>query len=394
MRILLYSQHVLGIGHFFRSMEIARALHRHEVLFVEGGDPLPGYVSPSHVTRMGLPSLMMDAEFSAVHAGKGAGQEDDVEALKARRSRLLMEAFRRFRPDVFMTELFPFGRKAFRFELMPVLKVIRDDGLPTRVVCSLRDILVEKRDQEAYEEGVLRVLNEHYHLLLVHADPRVIALEDTFERFDRIAVPVHYTGFVVRQDAVREAPCGEKREDVSRGEANLFTIVASSGGGKVGADLLFAAIRAVKLLARGNVRLRVFIGPFMEEADRLLLADAAAEDPRISVEPFSLHFTEVLREASLSISMAGYNTCMDILNTGVNALVYPFPQNREQAMRAHRLEELGRLRVIRSLEAKDLASLIESTLAPTSSAPLHRRALELNGAARTAQLIADELKHP
>ena len=46
-----------------------------------------------------------------------------------------------------MLELYPFGRKAFRFELDPVLEGIRDRSLgPCRVVCSLRDVLVEKKN--------------------------------------------------------------------------------------------------------------------------------------------------------------------------------------------------------------------------------------------------------
>ncbi|MEN6483377.1 MAG: glycosyl transferase, partial [Syntrophobacteraceae bacterium] len=142
MRILLYCQHVLGIGHFFRSMEIARGLHRHEVLFVEGGDPLPGFVPPDHVRRLILPPLMMDSEFQTIQAfGR------DPETVKEERRRLLMQSFLEFSPDVFITELFPFGRKQFRYELMPILHRIRDRHPSTMVVCSLRDILVEKKNQ-------------------------------------------------------------------------------------------------------------------------------------------------------------------------------------------------------------------------------------------------------
>ena len=37
--------------------------------------------------------------------------------------------------------------------------------------------------------------------------------------------------------------------------------------------------------------------------------------------------------AALSISLAGYNTLMDILATRTPALVYPYMANREQNMR-------------------------------------------------------------
>ncbi len=95
MKIMLYSQHILGIGHFFRSMEIARALHGHEVLFVEGGDPLPGFAAPPHVRRFMLPPLMMDAEFKSMEVREGS-----IEGIKAARAKLLIEAFRDFAPQV------------------------------------------------------------------------------------------------------------------------------------------------------------------------------------------------------------------------------------------------------------------------------------------------------
>ncbi len=75
MKIMFYSQHVLGVGHFFRSMEIAGALHRHEVLFVEGGDPVPGFTSPGHVKRLFLPPLMMDSEFRTMETRGGSLDE-------------------------------------------------------------------------------------------------------------------------------------------------------------------------------------------------------------------------------------------------------------------------------------------------------------------------------
>ena len=166
MKIMQYCQHVLGIGHFFRSMEIARALHRHEVVFVEGGEPLAGYLAPAHVRRAFPPPLMMDADFQL-----GETAEGEVEVIRDRRRRRLRELFRQFQPDAYIIELFPFGRKSFRGELLPILKLIREDRMDTKVICSLRDILVEKQDQEAYEERVVKTLNENFHLLLVHCRP-------------------------------------------------------------------------------------------------------------------------------------------------------------------------------------------------------------------------------
>jgi predicted glycosyltransferase len=368
---MLYSQHVLGIGHFFRSMEIARALNRHEVLFVEGGDPLPGYAPPPHVERFLLPPLMMDAQFKAMEVREG-----EIDETKSARKKQLMDRFLAFGPDLLITELFPFGRKQFRFELMPVLQAIRQRGLPTKVVCSLRDILVEKDDQTAYETGVLEVLNSYYHQLLIHSDPKVIGLEETFQRVGEIRIPIHYTGFVARKPP---EPISTKTRR---------TILASSGGGRVGVDLLAAAILAVQRLEDQDVELKVFAGPFMENGDRGYLEDLAGRDARTGLHPFSPDFLAEMAGADLSISMAGYNTCMDILSTGIKALVYPFPQNREQSLRAGKLEALGILNILKDLGADTLRLAIRKAL----DRPVCRAATapDISGASTTALWVENE----
>jgi predicted glycosyltransferase len=365
MKIMQYCQHVLGIGHFFRSMQIAGALSRHEVMFVEGGEPLTGYVAPAHVRRAFLPPLMMDADFTMNEIAA-----DAVELIRERRRRQLWELFQQFQPEVLLIELFPFGRKSFRGELLPILQLIREKRLATKVICSLRDILVEKQEQAAYEAGVVRTLNEYFHFLLVHSDPRVIALEETFARTGQIQIPVVYTGFVVQPAVPRPPASGGK------------TVVASSGGGRVGVDLLAATIKAVRSLPHEQLCLRVFIGPFMQPADQAWLADLARPDARVGLQPFSLDFAGELAAADLSVSMGGYNTCMDVLSTGIRALVYPFRQNREQTLRARKLEALGFLQVLPALDEQALAVSIHEALEQRPAPP--RLVPDLHGAAQTA----------
>jgi predicted glycosyltransferase len=372
---MLYSQHILGIGHFFRSMEIARALHGHEVMFVEGGDPLPDFTTPTHVRRFFLPPLMMDAEFKSME-----GRNGSLDEIKTERTRLFLEAFLDFAPQVLITELFPFGRRQFRFELMPVLRTIREQRMPTKIVCSLRDILVEKDKQSEYEQWVLDILNTHYSLVLIHSDPRLISLPETFTQVDKISIPIRYTGFVTRPlPAVRREP-GKK------------VIAASSGGGKVGADLLAGTIMAVQSMPDQSVCLRVFLGPFMEQGDQDFLAQLAKKDIRTTLHPFSSDFLAELMAAELSISMAGYNTCMDILNTGVKAIVYPFPQNREQTLRAKRLEGLELVKVIEALDPESLCDAIGGALGKVWPPSSPKRLIDLAGAAKTRYLIEELLR--
>ena len=374
MKTVFYSQHVLGVGHLFRSLEIAAALAPDEVVLVPGGRALD-LALPANVRHAPLPPLMMDADFAALHAENGR----DPEAVLAERRETFFELVRAEAPDVLLVELFPFGRKRFGFELLPVLKAVQDGGLPPmRCVCSLRDILVEKDDQAGYEARVLKTLNTYFHGLLVHTDPRVVRLEETFSRAGDIAVPRADTGYVA---AAPEPGSGERL----RSELGITgpLVVASAGGGSVGQALLAAVLEASALLAADAPHtLALFPGPYADSEALAALRARAAALPHVLPRGFSTRFPAWLDAADLSLSMAGYNTTMNLLAAGTYGLVLPFAQNREQAMRAGRLEALGALGVL------DEADLAPPRLAARMAEALSRDAsgagVDLDGAAASA----------
>ena len=380
MKIIVYCQHVLGIGHFFRTLEICRALKRHEVLLVTGGPRVDAAV-PAQVRMVRLPGLQMNREFQGLHPtapGKSVGQ------VKTERQEKLFSLFEKERPDIFLVELYPFGRKAFRFEIDPVLKGIRDKTLPpARVICSLRDILVERgTDAPKYEARIIETLNGYFDGLLVHADPGFIRLDETFSRMDDITVPVAYTGFIAPTP-----PSGAR--DRMRQQLGLRAdeqlIVASAGGGKVGDRLLTSVLDALPLMARKDrACLHVFTGPYLDQPVFDHLKTIAG--PRVRIERFSKDFLSYLAAADLSVSMAGYNTTMNILSTRVPALVWPFPLNQEQGLRARRLAELKALTLIDEIDLRPdrLAALMDRNLSKHPEPGLH---LDLDGAESTARRL-------
>jgi predicted glycosyltransferase len=384
VKIIIYCQHVLGIGHFFRTLEICRALDQHQVVLVSGGPETPAPLPP-HVRRLQLPELAMDQAFQNLHATDGRS----VAQTRAGRRAMLEHLFREETPDLFLIELYPLGRKAFRDELDPLLAQIKDGRLPPcRVVCSVRDILVEKEDLARHEKRAVDTLNRWFDALLIHADPDVIRLDATFGRMDAIRIPVAYTGFVA--SPVR--PAGERAAwKAARGiPPEQMLIVASAGGGAVGYPLLNATIRAIPHLPEDRpMQMHVFTGPFMEAQDVQRLKRRA--DHRVCIHRFASDFPAWLQAADLSISMAGYNTCMNILATGVSALVHPFAQNREQGLRATLLADRGCLGV---LSTEDLDPLrLAGRMARQLRVPRRGGAcpVDIDGAAHTARWITDTL---
>jgi predicted glycosyltransferase len=302
----------------------------------------------------------MDSGFSTIFPTE---KNRSLEEVQEERTNLLYSLFEKTTPDLFMVELYPFGRKRFHFELLPILEAIRrGDFGSTRVVCSLRDILVEKDDQEFYEHRVLDILNKYFGALLVHADSTLVSLDETFARTADIKIPVVYTGYVTARPSGDDGAHIRKRLEL---QENELLIVASAGGGRVGADLLRAVLDAHTRLAEfRQLRLCVFTGPFMPEGDFSALEGKATSVPGVHLSRFTTEFLSFLAAADLSISMAGYNTCMNILAAEVPALVWPFGQNREQRLRAQKLAARGGLKLLsqEDLEPSRLAVLMEKAL--------------------------------
>ena len=380
MNVVQYCQYVWGMGHLFRSVELARALCDHRVVLVAGGQEV-ALDLPGHVDLVRLPALFMDEQFTTLIPGL-AGRS--VESLQRERREALAALFDRIRPEVLIVELYPFGRTAFGFELEPLLTAIRRGAYGrVRTVCSIRDVLVEKRDPRAYEARVLDRLNRCFDLLLIHSDDRLLPLDETFSRFEDIRIPKVYTGFVApRPDPAKGV---QLRRDLGLQPGEKL-VVASCGGGRAGYRLLKPVLTACRQLqGRRRVRLCLFTGPFMaEEEFRDLQAMAGGG---LVVQRFTPRFLDHLSAADLSVSLAGYNTCMNLLATGVPALVLPYAGQREQPLRVAKLKPHLPLEVLGEddLEPGRLVRAIERGL------ELKRQnaaaAFNLEGAATTARYL-------
>jgi predicted glycosyltransferase len=307
-----------------------------------------------------------------------------LDRIKEERQVRLFTLFKKEAPDLFIIELYPFGRKAFRFELDPILEGINKHRLPDcGVVCSVRDILVEKEKQEKHELRAILTLNDYFDAVLVHSDPSLVKIGETFLHIDEVEIPVVYTGFIAPKP---ESPC---RTTVRRQlgiAADDKLIIASTGSGSVGGPLLESVIMAFKLLRIETSRkiMRVYTGPFMPKSDVDHLKCLAV--PEIMIETFTSHFLSYLSAADLSISMAGYNTSMNILAAKVPALVWPFSENQEQRLRAERLAGLGALRVLddEDIHPDRMAAIMTQTLA---SPPRVAADVNLEGAENTAKWL-------
>lgn len=364
-RVFFHVQHLLGIGHLKRAATICRALVQSglEVTLASGGARVPGVVPPE-VKLVQLPALAAaDVTFKHLvdEAGKPIGEQ-----WKRMRAARVLEAWREARADVLIVELFPFGRRQLRFELLPLLEAAGD----ALVVCSVRDLLQSRPSREAEAVGLVE---KYFDRVLVHGDPSVAPFDRSFAAAGRIAHRLAYTGYVVD----RELPSSGSDPDPGKGE-----VLVSAGGGAVGRRLIETAIAARPLTRLRDRTWRLIAGM---NADYL---DAIGPREGIVLERFRNDFTMLLRNCELSISQAGYNTVLETLQARARAVVVPFSQGSEteQGMRARLLAERGLIEAVdeKTLSPERLAAAVDrAALRPRPAAP----GVDLEGARRSAALI-------
>jgi predicted glycosyltransferase len=381
MKILFYCQYVWGMGHLVRSLEFARALSGYAVTLVAGGQDVDVDL-PSNVQYVKLPVLYMDEQFTTLIPGDPTKSVADIQQA---RKHILYDLFRCKQPDIFIVELYPFGRSIFGFELQPVLENMRSGKFGTvKAVCSLRDILVEKKDPAAYEERVIQQLNRYFDALLIHSDERLLRLDETFSRIRDIQAPVVYTGFITRQTDPAAGAKLRRELGISAGQK---LIVASAGGGRSGYKILSSVLDACELLRdRLPIRLEIFAGPFMENEEFLKLEGRSA--PGIRVRRFTRQFQDYLYAADLSVSLAGYNTCMNLLVTQVPAIVYPYLRQREQPIRISKIKNFLPLLVLNDgdLRPDRLSEHMDHMLAKKRGCKT--LPIDMNGAVNAAEFLS------
>ncbi|AWN34569.1 glycosyltransferase [Methylobacterium radiodurans] len=367
MRVLIAVTHLLGAGHLTRAAALARAFAAagHDVVLASGGAPAP-LVRLAGVRLVQLPPLhVRGTAFSDLRDADG--QPADAALLDRRRS-MLLGALAESAPDVLITELFPFGRRALAGEFLALVEAARARAARPLVLASIRDILVAPEKPGRVAETHARVA-ALYDAVLVHADPALAPLDASWPVDTGLAPRLRYTGYVDEGGAVPEA-------------AERAGILVSAGSSAAGLGMLAAAAEAAR--RRPDLGWRILVGHGVPEADFSALG---AGLPPGTVERARPDYRALLARAALAVSQCGYNTAVDLLATGTPAVLVPFEAGREteQRLRAERFAERGLARVL--AEAGLDADALLRTIAEAPRAPLPPHGLALDGAGRTVALV-------
>jgi len=371
-RVLFYVQHLLGVGHVMRAATIARnmCVAGLDVTVVLGGSKvLVADFGPADIIH--LPPVRSDgSNFKVLLDENGVEIDDDF---KNRRRDELLNVYASLKPNVLLVELFPFGRRQLRFELLPLLAAARESS---KIVCSVRDVLVPMKKPKRIDEIIDTAL-AHFDQILIHGDKSVIPFTETFPRATELHHLMSYTGYVVDDNGLPDIDTGTDE------------VIVSVGGGAVGETLLRTSIAARPLSASADRPWRLLAGRHLPKPvfDDLKATAGAG----ITIEWARHDFRALLRNADLSISQGGYNTTMDVLQAGCRNVIVPMAEadESEQSLRASKMEAKGLIHMVRAgdLSPKNLAAAVNKALA--APPPPILSGINLGGAQRTAQIVTE-----
>lgn len=332
-RLLIYSQDGLGLGHMRRTSAIASYLLD---ICADGcaltlSDSPLGQFFPTAVNHdyLKLPSIIKD--------GPGQWRPTRLPLAFSRiqqmRQELILTAAVHFQPNLVLVDHMPHGTLG---ELLPMLKVLRYQHPTTKIVLGLRDILdapqvVTERWQM---EGAYSALEEFYDMVLIYGMREIFDMGIHYHFPQTVSRRFRYCGYVCPPHTTRKQ---QALPDTVNRDPSVGTkvIVVMAGGGADAYPMMSATLDALpQVCADQNCHCLLITGPFMPPELRLDLQQRAAKLPS-TVLPSVEDTYSYLQRADLIIAMAGYNTTVEILQTGKRAILIPRRgPSAEQRMRA------------------------------------------------------------
>ena len=330
--ILYLYETATGLGHQRRASGIVNQLFEDgfEVTVASGSFVKPEEYFHSGINLIRLPTNRKNVggkfHYYDEHNNLVLDEKFDLNSWKAERKKAIEDIASHKKIDALIPEWWPFKRIN---EFSGVVQQIEESqerhfGQKPLIFSSIRDVLSridldEPDNDNAQARRAVEILNNRVTAVLVHGDPHLVTFPETFALADDIKIPLFYTGYVVR-DADR--PAGS--------DGRSKKVIISSGSGDLGHHVLNAAHSA---RGRTDIALHNWtyvLGPRIGESrDKLHClkevftppANGLYQVPQDECIEDTSDLPQWFRHAAFSISNAGYNTTMEVLSSGVPAVL-------------------------------------------------------------------------
>jgi predicted glycosyltransferase len=336
LKILIYAQDTLGLGHVQRCTTLARALLARRpdaAVLLASKSAWPATVSlGERFDFLKLPAQL------TLRASSDADRAAERSAIRAMRRDLLRDAVLHLRPQLIVVDNEPLG---YGGEMAAAIATA-DSG--ARVVFGMRDVMDDpERIAEQWEElEVIGALEERFDRILIYGHPAVFDTLATYGLPTSVAAKARYSGYLCSPH--EDLDPGSLR--ASLGVDSEPLLLVTGGGGQDALPLFSAALGALPLLAADpKPRALLVTGPFMPAGDRARVE--ALADPRMCRIRETMDVVEAMAAARAATTMGGYNTLVEAVMLGRRPIVVPrATHKREQLMRAQAFEARGLARCL------------------------------------------------
>jgi predicted glycosyltransferase len=381
-RILMYSHDTFGLGHLRRCRTIAHSLVENyrglSVLIMSGSTIAGAFDYRVRVDFVKIPSVIKlhNGEYTALDR-----HTDLHETLEMRQS-IIRHTAESFQPDMFIVDKEPLG---LRGEVEETLSYLKTRG--TTLILGLREVMDAPHllKAEWAKPEVLRKIGLFYDSIWVYGPADFYDPLTGFDVPQSIRSRMKYVGFLQRY----------LPHDVPLREIESGYILATTGGGGDGADLIHNLFDAYHHDPALKHRMLVVLGPFMPTRKRRKLLKKGTAIPYVQIIEFDNRMENLVAGASGVVGMGGYNTFCEILSFDKPALIVPrIVPREEQLIRARRAAELGVIDMLLPQEAEDPARLARALhLLPGRAPPSQVTSkLRLDGLENITDLVGEWLE--
>lgn len=378
LKLAFYYNHYNTLGHSTRVFSLVKGLKEYfgkkaEIIVLQGGKDQPliplsrysrVYLLPYSIDKRGL---FIEENIKIYENMISSGKLDGM--LK-KRILFTKSILNEFKPNIFITEYFPFGQEFWTFELPHILRYIK-----SKFNCKI----IGSAGYLSYINNIYNYIQEFYDALFIHSpkefiyDYRKYLHKKWSDELDKIfkdfSAKIFFTGFVISENSSLAIVEDIRRRYLTKKFKKL--ILVSRGGGIVNKRIILSSIMAAKL--QEDIFFIITCGPATSEREfteykklsknvsNLKLAKAIAPDL----------FDSYLKAADLNISMSGYNTTVRLLYLGSKVILVPYGTS-EQGWRADLVSKYLPCRVIPekdlnvSLLRKNIAELLNQDVTEKS----------------------------
>ncbi len=344
-RIFFYFTHKESLGHSIRTISIAKILSKSARVYVFNGGKKQQYLNiPKELKWFDLPHPYYNKFNFKSSTYKPRLYKQHIK----QRIYFVKRLAEKIKPDIFITEFFPFARAECQFELIPLIKFLKSNGV--KIFSSAGYPFISTENTK-----ILLKCFKLYDKILVHTPKKFgseyrseiknLSLKRIYDlSFEIYNSKISYTGFILPYNSKITKSKSELKKSI--GATGKKLILVSRGGGVIGPKMISSTILSKQYLPDNYIFL-IVAGPASSKKELEVFKKIAKKvSSQIKIETYLENFFNYLNACDLSISQVGYNTSVQLMYLNKKSILIPQVIRKTKRILEQSPEQLNRARAL------------------------------------------------